>query len=82
MGSPLAINFFKNLRRNPLIIPSSIKEGWINLYNKEDYISVYPLKAPILNLNPMQCGKIPYLAKWDNPTSTTQNKTATVGGLL
>ncbi len=52
MGSPLAINFFKNLRRNPLIIPSSIKEGWINLYNKEDYISVYPLKAPKYMITP------------------------------
>ena len=52
MGSPLAIKFFKRLRQNPLIIPSSIRSKWINFYDKEDFVAVYPLKPPKYKISP------------------------------
>lgn len=52
MGSPLAIEFFKDLRKEPLIIPSAIEGKWINFYDKEDFVAVYPLQSPKYNINP------------------------------
>lgn len=52
MGSPLAIKFVKSLRQKPLVIPTSITHGWTNLYDKEDFVAVYPLSSPKYDITP------------------------------
>ena len=52
MGSPLAIKFVESLRQKPLVVPSSIITDWINLYDKEDFVAVYPLAKPKYNITP------------------------------
>lgn len=59
MGCPLAVRYMQKLRRDPLSIPDSIENhNWVNIYDKQDYVAVYPLAPKQYNIYPLIHNKI------------------------